>query len=308
MALQIENTNNYLLNTKKRITADAFKVQLDRLQNSGWQNEQNLGKVFWSRKGTNLNEDFDWLKAFDPHIAEWKGEKKVSTLPDGVKVVYPHIPYYMVIAFKEAIFTHGSQEDIKSIIDQAVKKMLRYPFKQVGQAYNNVLTTTLGYDGLPLCSSGRWIDNIVTGTGFTTEKLRNDIGVVIARAKRYTMEDSTEELDIAPNVILCPPELQEAFTDIVKAKVNINISVAGTVNQHSDIEVVSTAKLSDTNDWMFIETREGNPPIGISNLGKAQMQWHQTSRIDKGQEELHIDWKSLLFTMFPEQITYVSNA
>lgn len=90
--------------------------------------------------------------------------------------------------------------------------------------------------------------NTYTGTGTSVSQLSADFEGAIARAKRFVQENG-EPYHEALNsfAIICPPELEQNLRTLLFGEIISQTS--NVITRGRQVEVVSTGRLSDTNDW-----------------------------------------------------------
>lgn len=214
----------------------------------------NLNLLYTTVPSTKSEEKYGWLGDV-PAIQEWIGEKDVSGMKD-YDYTIKNRDFHGTIGIDRNEIEDDQYGMIEPRIRQLAGAAANYPMELVADLVVNG-TTNLAYDGDAYFANRTVNDNLLAGTGTTLAQLKTDMGTARATMQRF-VSDTGKLLRIKPNVIVCPPELEISFMEIVKSTAPqdaTNYNAAG-MNPWSQwiASVISLPELTDTNDWYMFDT------------------------------------------------------
>lgn len=122
-------------------------------------------------------------------------------------------------------------------------------------------------------------DNTIAGAGTTSTNIAADIKAVRARMMRFE-DDHGEPMELAPNVLVIPPELEGAFREVL-VPLPVGQNNATTIGvvppefgnrwQAAGYTVYTLARLSDTDNWYALHVGEELNPFVYSWISKPQV-------------------------------------
>jgi phage major head subunit gpT-like protein len=118
--------------------------------------------------------------------------------------------------------------------------------------------SNLAYDGNAFFADRSTNDNLLSGSGTTVANLQTDIST--ARSTMMQFEsDQGRVMGLMPDTIVCPPQLETAFLEAVRA-VTYGSDAGSTGIGYNPIaafgfNVIPLPELSDANDWYIFATQ-----------------------------------------------------
>ncbi len=95
----------------------------------------------------------------------------------------------------------------------------------------------------------------------------NDANLAVGRRKmreQAAYGDSVDVLDIVPNLLVVPPELEQTGWELVTSAVKITSNADATIpNLHNQMRVLVLSDLSDSNDWFLVADPNAVPTIEV---------------------------------------------
>lgn len=225
---------------------------------------------------TKSEEKYGWLGDV-PAIGEWIGDKNVSGLKD----------YDYTIKNKDF---EGTINVDRNELDDDQYGMIEPRIKQLAQAAANFPMeliaelvrdgdTNLAYDGSAYFANRTTNDNLLAGSGVTLANLKTDLATGRTTMQRF-VSDTGKYLKITPNVIVCPPELEVSFMELIKSTspqdaATYNAAGVNPWNNWIDT-VISIPELTDANDWYLFNTRMPLKPFFYQNRKSPTMSLDRT--------------------------------
>lgn len=208
------------------------------------------------------DEEYGWLGA-SPEMSEWIDERKVKALNE-FDYLIPNKSYEATIGVSRDSIEDDRLGAVQMRINEMARKARTHPRKLFFEALL-AGTTDLCYDGQPFFSashsegSSGTQTNLYTGTGVTLAQIQADLEGAEARMLNYKDDIGApvNEGNIQLAVI-CPPALKVKFEQL-----NSLAFISQTDNfwKNKISKIVSTARLTDANDWYLADISSGLKPI-----------------------------------------------
>jgi phage major head subunit gpT-like protein len=194
-----------------------------------------------------------------PAVQEWLGDRPVGKV-DKYDWTVKNRDFINAID----IDTNTIEDDNFSLImpktRQLAEMMMSYKGVLISELIENGITG-LAYDGEPFFANRTKNDNLLVGTGVSSAQIRADLSTARTTMMRFK-SDSDTVMHIMGNTIVCPPELETLFNELVKSTQVLG-SNGGTYNPWSGwiTDVIADPKLSDSNDWYLFDTSRSLRPF-----------------------------------------------
>ena len=236
------------------------------------------------------DENYGWLGQ-SPNLSEWVDERKIKGLRDE-KYSIPNKSYEATLGVDRDSIKDDRMGAIKTRINDLASKARVHPRKLFYEALLEG-TTELCYDGLPFFSASHVSgesgtqSNLLSGTGITLAALKLDVNNAVARMEKY-LDDTGEPMNeggVNSIGIICPPDMKAVFNELNTVE---QISSATNSLKGRFKVIVSSARLTDVNDWYLADVGEGLKPLikqtrqapefnsleGESEAGFMSKRWH----------------------------------
>ena len=217
-------------------------------------------------------EPYGWLGDL-PVVQEWIGEKEYSGLKSYPYEI-PNKKWATGIEVDEDEIEDDQWGMILPRVEMMAKTMLDHNMELVADFILNG-DTNLAYDGQPFFANRTVNDNLLAGTGTTLAQLKADLGTGRTTMSRFK-SDTGKLFRFTPNVIVCPPELEVSFQEVVASTspqdaANYN---SGGKNVWSSwiTSVVALPELVDTNDWYLFCSKYPLKPFIYQTRRKVRNQ------------------------------------
>lgn len=208
------------------------------------------------------DEDYGWLGQ-SPSLTEWTDERKIKSLND-FEYKIANKDYEATLGVDRNSLKDDRMGAIKVRINDLAAKARIHPRKLFYEAIQ-AGETELCYDGQPFFSASHLEgqsgtqSNIVTGTGTSLAQLKADVTSAEARMLGF-LDDTGEpynEGEVQLSVI-CPVGMKQAFIEL-----NTLAEISGSTNAMRGrfSSIVSSARLSDSNDWYIADVSAGLKPL-----------------------------------------------
>lgn len=202
---------------------------------------------------TGTDEKYGWLGDI-PGMTEWLGDKTYGGLED-YDYTITNKNFYTGIAVHKNELADDQYNIILPRIETMAQAAANYPMELVAELIRDG-TTNLAYDNAAFFSNRATNDNLLVGTGVTLANLKTDLTTCRATMMRF-VSDTGKMLRLVPDVIVCPPELEVFFKELVTST-----SAQGTGYNEGGRNiwskwikaVIPLPDLSDTNDWYVFAT------------------------------------------------------
>lgn len=242
------------------------------------QGADNLNQLYTRVNSTSKDQKYGWLGDV-PAIREWIGDKDTSGLKDSeYTIVNKH--WYSAIGIDENEIKDDQTNMIKPRVETMAGDMANFPMDLVAELIRDG-DVNLAYDGYPYFANRPVNDNLLAGTGITLANLKADLATGRVAMQRF-VSDTGKMFKLKPNVIVCPPELEVPFMELIKStspQDSNNYNSAGTNPWSSWItSVISVPELTDTNDWYMFHTMKPLKPFIYQDREKPSTKIDDTSR------------------------------
>lgn len=262
------------------IQGSNFQNDLEKVCRKGF--DLGLGREVADRKSlfynvqstTKLNEEILDLGDIDT-VPEFDGTLAYADLEEN---------YKMTITQK--VYAYGMQIDWKYIktsqlgIAKSLPKKLGLAMRRriaadavspFSNAFNTTITTR---DALQLCSTAHTSS---VGGASQSNYATQAFSAVALEARKLSMRKFTSNkdavLDIQPNMLVGPVDLEDAFDEVNKSNGKVNTDI-NNINVHKGkFTVVTDVRLTDTNNWFLID----------KELMKEYLQWFDVSPVEFSQ-------------------------
>lgn len=196
---------------------------------------------------TKSSETYKWLGEL-PVMREWKDEKTISGLKDST--------YTLTNKNWEAtlaVDTNTLEDDEVGIIMPKIQTLaleaIRHKNRLISELVKNG-TTNLAYDGQAYFANRTTNDNLLAGTGTSTAQILADLNTARSTMWKF-VDDAGEPFQFPLDTVICPPELETVFRQIMQSTTAVNATASGVVNPFSGIikKLIVDPRLTDVNDW-----------------------------------------------------------
>lgn len=234
----------------------------------------------WKQVATDLGKSSTKTRALD-----WLGETSDmqdvtrDTLRIGGVARYnwsiTHKVYKAALTFRISDLDTDALGQIRPKVDGLARKAAGHPgrlmFDQL-EANPTAFDGTALFAGTRTWGSGANFDNDLAGAGVTSANIETDIAAARVAMLR-AQDDQGEEMELAPNVLVIPPELSLVFGKVLgptrqpggdTAQVAVVDPKLGNVWQAGGYTVIELARLSDTNNWYALHVGEEVNPFVYS--------------------------------------------
>jgi len=242
------------------------------------QGGDNTEQLFTRVTSTSKDQKYGWLGDV-PAIKEWIGDKDTSGLKDAeYTIVNKH--WYVSVAIDENEIKDDQTNMIRPRVETMATDMANFPMDLVAELIRDG-DTNLAYDGQAFFANRTVNDNLLAGTGITLAQLKTDMATGRVAMQRF-VSDTGKLFKLKPNVIVCPPELEVSFMELIKStspQDASNYNSAGRNPWSTWItSVISIPELTDTNDWYMFHTLKALKPFIYQDRESPSTQIDQTSR------------------------------
>lgn len=197
------------------------------------------------------SEKFGWLGQA-PTMQEFKDEKVPKGLLD-FDYTIRNVPYEATLKVDKFALRNDQMQGIQVRIRDLAARAKIFPAKLLMELVK-AGTSQLCYDGLAFFSashvegSSGTQSNLLTGTGVTLATLKADFNAAVAAMLSYKDDQGEpfyeDELGM-DLLIVCPPALKALFMELM----NSNIISQSDNSLKGAAKVMSSSRLTDTNDW-----------------------------------------------------------
>jgi len=206
--------------------------------------------AFTRAPSTAASETYGWIGQV-PTLREWIGEKKVKSLEDHSYTI-TNKDFEGTIGVDRNEIEDDQVGIIKPRIQDLALRAKAFPSRLVSDLVAGG-TTYLAYDGSAFFADRTAPnDNLLAGTGATTEALLlADLATARAAMMMFT-DDVGEVMEIEGDTIICPPALEVLFARLVTSQkfTGGTTTVAEQNFWSGQIKnLIVDPRLSDENDW-----------------------------------------------------------
>jgi len=213
-----------------------------------------MNQLYTVVPSTKSEEKYGWLGDV-PTVQEWIGDKDVAGIKDYDYTV-KNKNWHSTIGIDENELEDDQHKMIEPRINQMAQGASTFPMELVAELIRDG-DTNLAYDGLAYFANRTVNDNLLAGSGVTLANLKTDLATGRTTMQRF-VSDTGKLLKLKPNVIVCPPELEVQFMELINSTAPqdaANYNSAGTNPWRTWINaVISVPELTDTNDWYLFNT------------------------------------------------------
>lgn len=227
-------------------------------------------------------EQYNWLGTV-PAMKEWVDERQVESLA-AYNYSLRNKHYEATIEVDRDEYEDDKFGLIAPRIRQLALEAVRY---ENVFTISNIVSggSSAGYDGVNFFatthteeSSGTQSNNL-TGTGVTLAAVRADF--IAARAAMRKFKDGKGRvMNIAPDLVIAPPELQDIFEQLL----NTNLVTVGSVAQDNNLkgaaDLIIDANLTDATDWFLLSTNGPMKPFIFQRRQAPQFVAHDNPQSD----------------------------
>lgn len=221
---------------------------------------------------TTDTESYNWLGTV-PKMSEWIDERKLSGLAFyNYSIKNKH--YEASIEVDRDTIEDDKVNLIRPRIQQLAQEAARFPSELAIQTLV-AGGSNAGYDGVNFFSTthneestGNQI-NTNTGTGVTLAAIRADFITARTRMRRL-MDGRGRVMNLAPDLVIIPPDLQDVFEQLINTNLLALNSVAQSNNLLGAADIVVESMLTDVNDWFLMNTKMPVKPLIFQNRKAAE--------------------------------------
>jgi len=208
-------------------------------------------------------ESYSWLGTV-PQMVQWIDERQIQNFY-AYNYSLQNLPYEVTVEVRRSTLEDDKYNTIRPRIAQLGQEAARFPAKQAALALSSLTAT--GYDGLTFYNTAHVIgsdaaqSNKLTGTGTTLAQVRADF-ITGRTAMRRFNDDQGRPMNIAPDLVVIPPDLQDVFDQLINSTLIASPVTAAPSNVLSGaVDIIVDANLSDTNDWYLLDTHDIVKPL-----------------------------------------------
>lgn len=262
--------------------SDSSLAAVDTAVKAGWLRgfSEAQNKLPWQQIATDLGKSSTKTRALD-----WLGEvadmQDVTrdTLRIGGVARYnwsiTHKVYKAALTFRISDLETDALGQIRPKVDGLSRKAAGHPGRLM---FEQLEANPTAFDGTALFADTRtWgnganFDNNLAGAGTSASNIETDIAAARVAMLR-AQDDQGEEMELAPNVLIIPPELSLTFGKVLgptrqaggdTAQLAVVDPKLGNVWQAGGYTVIELARLSDTNNWYALHVGEEVNPFVYS--------------------------------------------
>lgn len=210
-------------------------------------------------------ESYNWLGTV-PKMREWvdvRAPQGLNVFTYGLKNKH----YEVTIEVDRDAIEDDKYNMIAPRIAQLGQEAARFPTEQ---AITTLVAAGTGYDGVAFFatthnegSTGNQA-NTNTGTGVTLATVRADF-LAARTAMRRTKDDFGRPMNLRPDLVLIPPDLQDVFEQLINTNLIANNSVGMSNNLFGAADIMVESLLTDVSDWFLMDTKEIIKPLIFQN-------------------------------------------
>lgn len=201
-------------------------------------------------QSTKAFETYKWLGEL-PVMREWKDEKTISGLFDRQYIV-TNKNWEATLGIDRNTLEDDEVGVIMPKIQTLSMEALRHKNRLISQLVING-TSNLAYDGQAFFANRAINDNLMAGTGTSSAQIVTDLTTARATMWKFT-DDAGEPFQFPLDTVICPPELETTFRQIIQSTTAITATASGVINPFSGIvkKLIVDPRLTDPNDWYGI--------------------------------------------------------
>ncbi len=200
------------------------------------------------------SEKYGWLGDV-PVVKEWIGEKTAESIEDYDYTIL-NKDWYNAVEIDRNELDDDQMGIILPRIQMLAQSLAWYKTEMIENLVVNGITN-LAYDGAAFFANRTAPnDNLLAGTGPSQAQIKADINTARIAMMRFT-SDQGRVMRLRGNVIVCPPEMEGDFLEVVTSQTPptaTNNGVANPVRTWID-QVISLPALTDVNDWYMFATQ-----------------------------------------------------
>lgn len=195
-----------------------------------------------------------------PKMREWKDERQPAGLAE-ISFVLKNLHFESSVAVDKDTLADDQLDRIRPRIQELALSARKHMARTVLELIKDGASKTC-WDGQYYFDTDHvWRNsgvqsNKLTGTGVTVDKLKDDFTSVRTNFLRLK-DDEGEPMGLVPDLIVCPPELEIGFRELLNASI---ISSTGNVMVNI-ADLLVNPYLTDTNDWYAFNTKMPSKPF-----------------------------------------------
>lgn len=202
---------------------------------------------------TGSDEKYGWLGDV-PGMKEWIGDKEYAGIED-YDYTIKNKDWYNGISIDRNELDDDRYGMVLPRIESMALAAANWPMELVAELIRDG-DTNLAYDNAAFFSNRTINDNLLAGSGVTLANLKTDLTTGRTTMMRF-VSDTGKLLRLVPDVIVCPPELEITFRELIEST-----AVQGTGYNEASKNVwskwiksiIPLPDLTDTNDWYIFAT------------------------------------------------------
>lgn len=196
---------------------------------------------------TKSEERYGWLGDL-PVVKEWLSDKDYAGLKD-YDYTIKNKDWYNAIGIDRNELEDDQMGMIKPRIESMVAAMQNFKADLIAQLIEDG-ETNKAYDDQAFFANRTDNDNLLAGTGITLDNLKADLTTARAVMMRFK-SDTSKVLRLTLDTIVCPPELEEPFLELVTSATIPGVAGGNVANPFKTWikNVVAEPTLTDTGDW-----------------------------------------------------------
>ena len=197
-------------------------------------------------------------------IGEFNGKIDYSDIDGQYRTSYEHTEYAGGIQIQRRLLDDDQYSVINKAPNLLAVSMRRRRETDAAEVFNSAFATKTYGDGLVLCSSAHTAVGTTTTWSNAGSSALSPASISAARLAMKKFTSSSDQIvDLDPDTVIVPIDLEETATEILKTDRQID-SANNNVNFNQDrYKLIVWRYLTDTNDWFMVDSR----------LMKMQLNW-----------------------------------
>lgn len=288
--------------------SDSSLAAVDTTVKAGWLRgfSEAQNNLPWKQVATDLGKSNTKTRALD-FLGETSDMQEVTR--DSLRVggverynwSITHKVYKAALRFRISDLDTDNLGQIRPKVDGLSRKAAGHPGRLM---FEQLEANPTAFDGTALFADTRvWgksanFDNNLAGAGTSTSNIETDIAAARVAMLR-AQDDQGEEMELAPNVLVIPPELSLIFGKVLgptrqvggdTAQLAVVDPTLGNVWQAGGYTVIELARLSDTNNWYALHVGAEVNPFVFSWVSMPTIQNTPTLNDDSAKYRDTLEW------------------
>lgn len=237
------------------------------------QQETYRGRIAMEIPSATLTETHNWLGTV-PVMREWIDER-IAEGTDSFNYSLTNKHYEATLEVDRDTMEDDRLGLIMPRVQQLGMEAPRFQDQQVIESLlNGAVAGNVSYDGATFYNASHVVGtqagqaNTLSGTGVTLSALQTDFGAAKAAMRKFK-DSRGRQMNIVPDFVLAPPDIEQVFRQLLNATFIPSGSVGSMQNTFvGQADLGTSPYLTDVNDWHLLATRYPVKPL-IFQLRKA---------------------------------------